>query len=235
MMTIAAVSGQTSQTSARNINNLLVKMGLKVDEAVNQAVVALLGSSNHFVSGLMENAVAIQEMETAVDRAIFCAVDCGALPSSQIRSLTTLVNINKDLARLGKLAASLGRKVSMVGEHRVQEDFSRLQPLAIAVYHLCHQTLRSLARRDLLLARNAASTQASVDAYRNYAFRDLHPSNVTNPFSEQDVHLIFASRCLEQIADHASDLAENLVSFLTEQAEPGCLQPEAYSQRFAVV
>ncbi len=231
-MTIPAVS---AQISVCDITNLLVKMGLKVDEAVNQAVVALLGSSNHSVSGLMERAVAIQEMEIAVDRAIFAAVDCGALPSSQMRSLTTLVNINKDLARLGKLAASLGRKVGMVGEHRLQEDFSRLQPLAIAVYHLCRQTLRALAQRDLVLARNASSTQASVDAYRNYAFRGLNSVNAKNWSAEQDVHLIFASRCLEQIADHAIDLAENLISFLSEQAGQACLQAEASPQRFALV
>jgi phosphate uptake regulator len=106
-----------------------------------------------------------------------------------------------------------------VGKHNDHEDFSRLQPLAIAVSHLCRQTLRSLARLDPVLARNAAAGGASVDAYRDYVLRGLsgHQSHATD---EQDLHLVFASRCLEQIADNATHLAENLVTFLDGHDDP---------------
>lgn len=58
-----------------------------------------------------------------------------------------------------------------------------------------------------------------MDAYRDYVLRGLkqHGPHVTD---EQDLHLIFASRCLEQIADHAGHLAENLVVFLEGNEGP---------------
>ncbi|MCU1256694.1 MAG: hypothetical protein JWM83_2993, partial [Candidatus Angelobacter sp.] len=98
------------------------------------------------------------------------------------------------------------------------EDFSRLQPLAIAVSHLCRQTLRSVTRLDPVLARNAAEGGASVDAYRDYVLRGLNAQ--VNATDEQSLHLIFASRCLEQIADNAVHLAENLLVFLAYHREP---------------
>lgn len=220
-MTIQAVAAQTPE---KKITSLLVTMGLKVDQAVDQAIVALLNSDSHIVAGLMENAVAIQEMEVAIDQAVFAALESGDLLPSQIRRVTSIVNISKDLARLGKLAANLGRKVSQVGEHHEHEDFSRLQPLAIAVSHLCRQTLRSLTRLDPVLARNAAGSNHSVDAYRNYVFRGLRQS-VSQVNDEQDIHLLFASRCLEQIADHACNLAENIVVFLGEAPSPLSKRP----------
>ena len=61
------------------------------------------------------------------------------------------------------------------------------------------------------------ANSASVDAYRDYVLRGLssqagrHEPLITD---EQDLHLVFASRCLEQIADHAAHLAESLVAFL---------------------
>src|ERR1700743_1247295 len=204
-----------AQLTENQINNLLVIMALKVDEAVNQGIMALLNSNSHIVAGIMENAVAIQELELAIDREVFAALERGEMLPSEVRRVTSVVNISKDLGRLGKLAANLGRKVSEVGRHHENEDFSRLQPLAIAVSHLCRQTLRSMTRLDPVLARNAAAGGASVDAYRNYVLRGLggkikdgRNETVTD---EQDLHLIFASRCLEQIADHAAHLAENLV------------------------
>ncbi|MGC2695368.1 MAG: phosphate uptake regulator PhoU [Candidatus Angelobacter sp.] len=210
-MTIQAVQAQTPE---KKITSLLVTMGHKVDRSVDQAITALLDSNTHVVAGLMENEVAIQELELAIDQAVFAALESGDLLPSEIRQVTSMVNISRDLARLGKLAANLGGKVSQVGEHHDHEDFSSLQPLAIAVAHLCRQTLRALTRLDPVLARNAAEGGASVDAYRNYVLRALPAPTAAPVNDEQNIHLIFASRCLEQIADRAHDLAENLLAFL---------------------
>jgi phosphate transport system protein len=224
-MTIQAVQAQTPK---QKITSLLLSMGHKVENMLDQAIVALLHSNTHIVTGLMENAVAIQELEVAVDQAVFAALESGELPSSEIRQATSVINISKELGRLGKLAASLGRRVSQVGEHSDHEDFSLLQPLAIAVSHLCRQTLRALTRMDCVLARNAAAGSATVDAYRDYVLRTLrNPASVNN---EQNIHLIFASRCLEQIADHASELAENLVVFLNSNSSCESSRPESRQQ-----
>lgn len=213
-----AIRVARAQTAENIINNLLVTMGLKVDEAVSRAIAALLNSNSHVVAGVLESSVAIQELSLMLDQAVFSALERGDLGTSEVRRVTSTVNISKDLSRLGKLAANLGRKVTEVGKHQEHEDFSRLQPLAIAVSHLCRQTLRSLARLDPVLARSAAEGGASVDAYRDYVLRRTsgQQPRVTD---EQDLHLIFASRCLEQIADNAVHLAENLVVFLEGEHE----------------
>ncbi|HXA85548.1 MAG TPA: PhoU domain-containing protein [Candidatus Dormibacteraeota bacterium] len=213
-----AIRAAQAQTAEYIINNLLVTMGLKVDEAVSRAIAALLHTDSHVVAEVLESSVAIQELELALDKAVFSALERGDLGVPEIKRVTSAVNISKDLSRLGKLAANLGRKVTEVGKHQEHEDFSRLQPLAIAVSHLCRQTLRSLTRLDPVLARNAAEGGASVDAYRDYVLRGLDAKQ--HAANEQNLHLIFASRCLEQIADNAVHLAENLLVFLADEREP---------------
>jgi phosphate transport system protein len=219
-MAFQAVKAQTAEA---NVNSLLISMGIKVDEAVGRAIAALLRTDSHVVAGVLETSIVIQDLEFAFDQAVFSALERGSLADSEARRLTAAVNISKDLAQLGILAANLGRKVSEVGKHHEHEDFSRLQPLAIAVSHLCRQTLRSLVRLDPVLARNAAHGGASVDAYRDYVLRGLSKPepHVPEPQAkdEQDLHLIFASRCLEQLADNAIHLAGNLVTFLEAHHE----------------
>jgi phosphate uptake regulator len=219
-MAFQAVKAQTAEA---NVNNLLISMGIKVDEAVGRAIAALLRTDSHVVVGVLETSIAIQDLEFAFDQAVFSALERGSLADSEVRRLTAAVNMSKDLAQLGILAANLGRKVSEVGKHHEHEDFSRLQPLAIAVSHLCRQTLRSLVRLDSVLARSAAHGGASVDAYCDYVVRGLSKPEPRVPESrvkdEQDLHLIFASRCLEQLADNAIHLAGNLVTFLEAQHE----------------
>lgn len=213
-----AIHAAKARTAESNINNLLATMGVKVDEAVGRAIAALLHTDSHVVADALESAVAVQELELILDKAVFSALENGVVGAAEIKRVTSALNISKDLSRLGRLAANLGRKVTEVGRHHEHEDFSRLQPLAIAVSHLCRQTLRSLARLDPVLARNAAEGEASVDAYRDYVLRGLSRQQA-QARDDQDLHLIFASRCLEQIADNAIHLAENLVIFLEGQDE----------------
>src|SRR3954469_3141810 len=214
-----AIQATKAQTVESNINHLLVTMGGKVDESVSRPIPGLLHTDSHVLAGVPGSSVAIQELEHTLDQAVFSALETGALGTAEIKRVTSAVNIGKDLSRLGKLASNLGRKVTEVGKHNEHEDFSSLQPLAIAVSHLCRQTLSSLARLDPVLARNAAAGGASVDAYRDYVLRgqSVHQSHATN---EQTLHLIFASRCLEQIADNTTHLAENLVGFLDGRIDP---------------
>jgi phosphate uptake regulator len=211
-----AIQAARAQTAESNINHLLVTMGGKVDESVSRAIAGLLHTHSHLIAGMAESSVTIQELEHTLDQAACSALETGTLGAAEIKHITSAVNLGKNLSGLGKLASDLGRKVTEVGKHNEHENFSRLQPLAIAVSHLCRQTLRSLARLDPVLARNAAQGGASVNAYRDYVLRGLsQPEH--HVADEQDLHLIFASRCLEQIADNTIHLAENLVIFLEGQ------------------
>lgn len=214
-----AIQAVRIQSAESNIQNLLVTMGLKVDETISRAIAALLDSCTHFAAGVVESSAAIQAMERELEQSALYALERRNLSRAEISRITLAVNISKDLSRLGKLAANLGHKVTEVGKHNEHEDFSRLQPMAIAVSHLCRQTLRSLARLDSVLAHNAVKGGTSVDAYRDYVLRGLNGQQ-SRAAAEQNLHLIFASRCLEQIADHTIHLAENLVTYLADEQQP---------------
>jgi Phosphate uptake regulator len=121
-MAFQAVKAQTAEST---INNLLAAMGVKVDEAVGSAISALLHADSHVVAGVLESSVAIQDLERTLDQTVFSALEGGFLEAAEIKRLTSAIAIGKDLSRLGKLAANLGRKVTEVGRHHEHEDFSR--------------------------------------------------------------------------------------------------------------
>jgi phosphate uptake regulator len=220
-MTMQAVQAQSPR---QQITSLLLTMGLKVEKTLDQAIMALLHSKTHHAAAPLPELPSIQELELALDQAVFAALRSGALASSEVGHATAIVNIGKELVRLARLAANLGRRVGDVGEHCDEEDFSRLQPLAIAVSHLSRQTLRALAHMDPVLARNAAAGSSTVDSYRDYVYRGHRQPSLTS--TGQNAHLFFASRCLEQIADHLSELAENLVIFLNNVPAAQGSRPE---------
>ena len=204
------------------IVSLLAGMGREVEIAVDQAIESLLESDEELVAGILRREAIINEMEMNIDQAVLTALEDGSLSETEIRSVAFILKINKDLERLGDLATNIARSVGrLAAQHRsLDSASSELQPLAIAVHHLCRQTLRALTRQDLTLASNVAVAGASVDAYRNYVFHRLCEQK-DSPAPSDAVTLLLASRYLEQIAAHATDLAENLVRFLQNKAGRG--------------
>ena len=78
-MSTHAVKGQTAD---RKIQNLLVTLGLKVDDAVSQAISALIGSGSHSATGIGDAAAAIQEQARVLDQAILCTLERNCLCKS---------------------------------------------------------------------------------------------------------------------------------------------------------
>jgi phosphate transport system protein len=206
------------QATETEIVSLLIGMGHEVEIAVDQAIESLLNSDERLVEGILRREAVINQIEMNVDKAVFAALENGRLSEVEIRSVAFILKINKDLERLGDLATNIACKVKNIAgrDRAIHTASSELQPLAIAVHHLCRQTLRALARQDLTLARNVLVAAESVDVYRDYVFRQLCERRDGLEAGDAAT-LLLASRYLEQIADHATALAENLVRFLSEK------------------
>ena len=102
--------------------------------------------------------------------------------------------------------------------------------MAIAVSHISRKTLRALIHSDLMLAANVVGGGTSVEFYRDYAFRNLRARLEHDSTKREALNLMLASRYLEQIADHSSNVAESLIFWLNGKETDDC----AYKQAIAV-
>ncbi len=205
----------------RQIANLLIKMGQEVEKSVNQAIGSLLNWEQSVAADILDRERLINEMELAIDKAVSSALANGTCSRPEIKAAASVLKINKDLERLGDLAANIPRCMIATSEKERPADTSELQPIAIATSHVCRQTLRALVRQDLVLASNVARASAAVDAFRGYAAGRIGQ----RPARQGDITLSLASQYLEEMADVAGSLAENLALFLAEkrgQRPVGC-------------
>jgi phosphate transport system protein len=208
------------QIPGKEIPILLASMARETEIAVDCAIDSLLTFSERSAGRVLEKEQFINETEMAIDQKVFAELQAGHLTGLEVRSLVLVLKMNKDLERVGDLATSIARRVMSITAKHGKQDWSELQPMAIAVSHVCRQTLRALGRRDLVLAKNAVSAGQSVAVYRDYVLNRLC-SQTERPAQKEAVNLMLASRSLEQIADHAGSVAENLIHFLSgPEAEP---------------
>jgi phosphate transport system protein len=200
-------------TIERQIANLLVKMAREVETSVNQAIGSLLAWDQSVASDILARERLVNEMELSIDKAVSSTLASGTLSRTELKTAASVLKINKDLERLGDLAANISLCMIATTQKERPADTTELQPMAIATSHVCRQALRAVARRDFVLASNVASASAAVDAFRGYTALRIGQ----RPTRQGDVILLLASQYLEEMADLAARLAEDVALVLTDK------------------
>jgi phosphate transport system protein len=203
---------------------LAIAMAGMVEAAADKAIEALLTGDGKLAGTILEKEPLINQIELQLDNAVLAHLGGGRPhPAEDVRFLASMLKINKDLERMGDLAANIGRNVLDVSQ--ANHSRSELQPLAIAVSHVCRKALRALVHQDMVLAQSAQDSAQAVQQYRDYVFQQIRTRMENNPSdASQDLSLLLSSRYLEQIGDHALNLADNLSLWLKprEQEAVAC-------------
>jgi phosphate transport system protein len=206
-------------TSRQRVSALVTAMAGMTESAVDQAIQALLEGNISLAHDVLQKENAIKHMEMHLDTAVLECLSHRGLLGDELRSIACVLTINKDLGRIGQLTAETARKVIELRENLRGPARFDLQPMAIAVSHVCRKALRAVVRQDPVLAESALHSEEAVRKYGNYVFHCMQKRLVTGGSqSNSDTALLAASRSLEQIAERATCLANNLISWRRNKA-----------------
>ena len=129
-----------------------------------------------------------------------------------LRFITGAMKINSDLERLGDQAVNIAqRALSLVAQPALKPliDIPRMADIAKG---MVRDALDAFVRRDTELARQVVLRDDEVDSYRDLIFRELIAHMIRDPrHILQALDLILVSRNLERIADHATNIAEDVI------------------------
>ncbi len=129
-----------------------------------------------------------------------------------LRLITATMKINSDLERMGDQAVNIAQRALSIITHPQFGPPVDILGMADTVKTMVKDALDSFVGRDSRLAQEVVLRDDEVDRYRDLAFRELIASMIKHPcFIQQALDLILVSRNLERIADHATNIAEDVI------------------------
>ena len=132
--------------------------------------------------------------------------------ASDLRFLVASIKINSDLERIADQAVNIAlRARSLIHEPQVKPliDIPRMAALA---QEMVRKSLDAFVRRDPELARAVIEEDDAVDSLRDQVFRELLVYMMADTSTiPRALALILISRNLERIADHATNIAEDVI------------------------
>ena len=200
------------EAEMQSLKNRLLSMGAMVEERVHQAVVALMERSAGAAEAIIAGDQEVNELQIEVDDRCLKLLALQQPMASDLRLITAAMKINADLERIGDQAVNIAEnslKLMNAAPLKPIIDLPRMAEIAEA---MTRDSLDAFVRKDVALARSVLARDDEVDQLKDHIFRVLLTYMMADPGTiERALSLILVSRNLERIADHATNIAEDVI------------------------
>lgn len=196
----------------------LLTMASHAEAAVNQSVQALTNRDLALALQVKQNDSVIDRFEIEIDDLAIHLLAKAPL-ASDLRFVTVAMKISQNLERVGDEAAKIAKRArDLTGEPplKLSVDLPRMAGLAVA---MLKAALDAFVQREPVAARALIPRDKEVDALHKEIQRLLTDQMTRDAETiKRCLHLMIAAKSLERIADHATNIAEEVV-YLCEAAD----------------
>ena len=200
------------QKELEELKKNLLKMAALVEEAIRDAVQSLVQGDAALAQKTFDGEDRINGMENTIDEMCLKLLALRQPMAVDLRFITAAMKIITDLERMGDQAVNIAERAISLMEEPQLKPYIDLPRMAEIVQSMVKDALKAFVNRDSRLARKVCERDDVVDGLNNQVFRELLTYMISDPKTiTRAVHLIIISRCLERIADHATNIGEDVI------------------------
>jgi phosphate transport system protein len=200
----------------RELKESMLFEGELVQKAVRNAVTALLTRDSDLAHKVIEDDDIINTKEVEIDEFCLKLLALRQPAAKDLRFIATAIKINYDLERMGDMAVNICERVLELNQEPQLKPYIDLPQMAEIAQTMVKESLDAFVKEDPQLAWKVTQTDEKVDQLNGQIFRELltYMSEDLKTISRA-TRLLFISKYLERLADHAVNIAE-LVIFLVQ-------------------
>jgi phosphate transport system protein len=200
------------QQELSNLKENLLKMAGLAEQAIRNAVEALVERNTSLAEKTIAEDEKINAMELLIDERCLRLLALHQPMAADLRFITSAMRINTELERIGDQAVNIAERVISLNQEPQLKPYIDIPRMAQITQSMVKDVLDSFVNGDTNLARSVCERDDQVDALNDQVFRELLTYMMSDPKTiTRSVHLIIVSRCLERIADHTTNIAEGVI------------------------
>jgi len=190
----------------------LLAMATLVEETLRDAIKALVDRDSELIRKTMAQEDRINAMENAIDEMCLKLLALRQPMAVDLRFITSAMKIITDLERMGDQAINICERAASLNQEPQIKPYIDIPRMAEIVQSMVKDVLDAFVNRNSALARSVCARDDIVDGLNHQVHRELLTYMISDPRTiTRAVHLMIVSRCLERIADHATNVAEDVI------------------------
>ncbi len=204
------------------LDRLIAEMGGIAEKMVVEAVDALASADTVLAHQVVAADPRLDALQREIENLAVMTIARRQPVSIDLRELIGAIRVADDLERVGDLAKNIAKRTIKLGtEARVPRAIVGLRHMNDVATELMKDVLDAYAQRDAERAREVWERDVDLDALEDSVFRDLLTHMMEDPRNISFcAHLLFCSKNIERIGDHATNIAETVVYLVTGAPMP---------------
>ncbi len=190
----------------------LLVMGGLAEERVRLVTTALVERDEDLAARVQAGDEPLNALHVDIDQRCVKLLALHQPVAVDLRAVLAAVKINTDLERVGDLAVNIAEAVRRYLQHPPVKPLVDIPRMATLAQQMLRDALDAYVRCAVPLAEHVLDTDDTVDALKSRVSADLVPHMRARPETiEPALELILIARHLERIADHATNVAEDVI------------------------
>ena len=196
----------------KDLKEAILKMGGIVEEMIARSIKSLIERDSRIVGEVALQEGTANRLEMEIDDRCLQLLALRQPTASDLRFITIGLKISKDLERIGDLAVNIAEQAMELNKEPQLKPYVDLPLMGQKVQQMVRGVLDSFVNRDASRAQQVCEVDDEVDDLNRKVLQELialmqkDSSAVT-----RGMHLIWIAKQLERIADHATNIAEEVI------------------------
>ncbi len=194
------------------LRTTLIRMASLVDEQIENAVKALLQSDRELAQTVIQSDGKVDEFDNEIDRQCMRIFALSQPVAIDLRLLMAALKINSELERIGDIAVNLAERVEPLLSYKGFVNSAGMEKMVLLARKMVRDAIDSFINSDEQLAQKILEADDQIDDYDATIFGNMLKTMVKDPANvEPGAHTMMLSRHVERLADHATNIAEDVI------------------------
>ena len=195
-----------------NLKKELLTLCGMAEDSLWQAVKSIKNQDVKLAKKVIDSDIKIDQMEVKVEEDCLKILALHQPVAVDLRFIITALKINNDLERIGDLAVNIADRSQFLSAQKPIDMLFNFETMAEKTQAMVKKSLDALVNIDCDLASQVCQADDEIDAINRQMYDQVKgqikqaPENI-----ETLIHLLSVSRHLERIADHATNIAEDVI------------------------
>jgi phosphate transport system protein len=196
----------------KDLKEKLLEMASRAEEQIGRAVRSLKDRQQSMACEVLDKEESINRLDIEIDDMVMRLLALRQPMATDLRFITSAMKIGSDLERIGDLAVNIAERTLELLKYPQLKPLIDIPRMAELAQEMVRDALNAFIARDAELARNVCERDDQVDKLNGQIFRELLTFMMEDPSTiPRAVDLILIGRHLERIADHATNIGEDVI------------------------
>lgn len=200
----------------KQLKENLLDMAEQAEKAIKASLEALIAQDLDKAQSIILRDKLINEQEEKIIDHATMLIATEAPVATDLRKIIVALRVSSEIERIGDLAVNIAKSTLHIGNEKHIKEIIEIPQMMDMALEMMRDAITSFYTEDAGLARKCAEKDDQVDETYGRLIKELMGYIPVNPAATNQItQLAFVCRYIERVADHTTNIAENVIFLVT--------------------